>query len=287
MKGKIFPKVSATFKVGAVCLAFFIVGYQACLFVRHSAVLAVQANMDNPDTVFVYVTPKTVSLPEPPDTQIVRREGRHVPAARAEVRRSLKRVQSFAFDPNTVSADSLCLLGFSEKQAQAIVNYRQKGGRFHRPEDFARSYVVADSVYERLAPWIDIPKLDINRADSAAFDALPGIGGYYAARMVEFRSRLGGYSHTEQLMDIYRFSAERYEALKDLVTCSAPEPYPLWDLPEDELRKHPYIGRSAHGVVVYRQHNPRSRWTVEGLLEAGVVDAGQAERLGRCLISKP
>lgn len=92
--------------------------------------------------------------------------------------------ENFRFNPNVVSVNDLRRLGFSLKQAESIDNYRKKGGRFRRKEDFAKSYVVADSVYRRLEKYIDIPLLDINRADSAEFDALPGIGGYFAAKVV-------------------------------------------------------------------------------------------------------
>lgn len=205
------------------------------------------------------------------------------------VRESYKprKVESFRFNPNTASLEELVRLGFSEKQAQAILNYREKGGRFRRPEDFAKSYVVADSVFERLKPYIDIPKLDINRADSAAFTTLPGIGPYYAAKIVQYRARLGGFSHKEQLMEIYRFDQEKYDGLSDLVSCSKPEPYPLWTLPEAELKLHPYIGNSAHGIVIYREHNPLEALTVEGLLDAGVISAEQAGKLSRIRICPP
>ena len=84
-----------------------------------------------------------------------------------------RNVESFPFDPNTVSVEDLCRLGFSLKQAPSIDNYRRKGGRFRRKSDFAKSYVVSDSIYRRLEPYVDIPLVDLNEADSAAFDALP------------------------------------------------------------------------------------------------------------------
>ena len=154
-----------------------------------------------------------------PSAAQVRRNAEHGEVARRiyEAARG-RRVENFRFDPNTVSLSDLQRLGFSEKQAAAIENYRAKGGRFHRKEDFAKSFVVADSVYRRLEPYIDIPKLDINAADSAAFDALPGIGPYFAARMVELREKLHGYSYPEQLLQIPNFGAERYDGLKDLIT---------------------------------------------------------------------
>ena len=48
----------------------------------------------------------------------------------------------FKFNPNTISLDSLQLLGFTPKQAQSILNYRAKGGVFRKKGDFAKLYVV-------------------------------------------------------------------------------------------------------------------------------------------------
>ena len=199
-------------------------------------------------------------------------------------------VENFMFNPNTASHDDFQRLGFSEKQASALVNYRNKGGIFRRKSDFAKSFVVADSVYRRLEPYIDIPLLDLNTADSAAFDGLPGIGGYFANEIIEYRTRLRGYSYKEQLMDIYRFDKEKYDALHDLVTVdiSISTPYPLWSLPEDSLAKHPYIGwHAAHGISVYKSANPVEKWTMGGIIEAGILDPGMGDKLARCLIAPP
>ena len=185
-----------------------------------------------------------------------------------------------------MSVNDLRRLGFSLKQAESIDNYRKKGGKFRRKEDFAKSYVVADSVYRRLEKYIDIPLLDINRADSAEFDALPGIGGYFAAKMVEYRSRLGGYSCKEQLMEIYHLDNEKYSRFSDLITVGESRPFRLWTMPADSLKLHPYIRnwKTANAIVLYRDNNPRELWTVEGLRNAGILDNAAADRLSRCRI---
>ena len=185
----------------------------------------------------------------------------------------------------------MCRLGFSQKQAQSIINYREKGGRFRRKEDFARSYVVSDSIYRRLESFIDIPLLDLNTADSAAFDALPGIGGWFAAKMIDHRKALKGYSYKEQLMDIWKFDRAKYDALEDLITV-LPEnttPYQLWTYPADSLRKHPYIRNyeTARAIVLYRENSPRDEWTVAALSHAGILSAENAEKLVRCVIETP
>ena len=209
-------------------------------------------------------------------------------AARAIWRANTKRqYESFRFNPNTVSVEDLMRLGFSEKQAQSIDNYRKKGGRFRRKTDFAKSYVVEDSVYRRLEKYIDIPKIDINRADSAAFETLPGIGKFFAAKMVSYRQELRGYSYPEQLMDIWHFDQEKYDGLKDLITVGPSEPYPLWTLPEGELARHPYIGkRAARGIAIFRENTPKSEWTVGNIIKAGILDPGLDEKLERCRIAE-
>lgn len=340
-------RISASFKVGAIALAFLIIGYQAALFVRSVAVARLASHRDAPDTVFVVdealarrlladSLPINLSEAKDPATRarssvnisgsarskssgkssgsargrfsgsgkssgsspdnssgspsvIIRRNASHSPETDAVLASSgRRRVESFTFDPNTISLSDLQRLGFSERQAQSIINYREKGGRFRRPSDFAKSYVVADSVFQRLEPYIRIPKIDLNSADSTALVSLPGIGPYYAARIIEHRTRLRGFSYPEQLMDINRFDQEKYDALKDLVTVGPSEPYPLWTLPEDSLKLHPYIdGETAHGIVLYREHNPRDRWTVAGLRAAGVLRPSDADRLARCRLSSP
>ena len=315
---------SASFKVGAIALAFLVIGYQAALLVSRASLLRIEANRDRPDTVFVYQDDGTAARElAPPDRSHPRLRKREGPAAAGsgrgptqsdglqpelpsassktlrrnaphsgyvqQVRRATRRVESFRFNPNTVSVEDLIRLGFSEKQAQAIDNYRAKGGRFRRKADFAKSFVVADSVFRRLEPFIDIPRVDLNRADSAALDALPGIGPYYAAKIVGYRAELGGYSYPEQLMDLYRFDREKYDALQDLVFCSKPAPYALWTLPADSLRKHPYIRsrQAARAIVLFRENTPREEWTVQALSAAGILPEEDARRLSRCVIAEP
>lgn len=318
-----------TFKIGAIALTFLIIGYQAAVFIHRTAILRIESLRDSPDTVYITVAPRmpepsTSGKPRNPDiaagadiwagagigagagiaagagiggspasatrkyADTVRKAAAHSPVVN-RVRERSRKAESFRFNPNTATVEELVRLGFSDKQAASIDNYRKKGGRFRRKEDFAKSFVVSDEIYRRLESFIEIPLTDINRADSAAFDALPGIGPYFAAKMVEQRRRLCGYSNPEQLLDIYNFGEDRYSKLKDLVCCSPPRPYPLWSLPADSLRLHPYIGgwAEARGIVRFRENSPPDSLSAEALGRAGVLPADRAERLARCLIASP
>lgn len=211
---------SSVFKIGSISLAFLIIGYQSALFIHKTAVLHIEANRDHPDTVYIQLPPQSISEPSgKKEEPLPRKYAVHSEVVTQVRSRDRRKAESFPFDPNTVSLDDLQRLGFSLKQATAIDNYRKKGGRFRRPADFGRSYVVSDSVFNRLLPYIMIPKVNINTADSAALDALPGIGPYLVAKILEFRRDNGPFQSPEQLMDIQYFDRERYEAIKDLVTC--------------------------------------------------------------------
>ena len=277
--------ISESFMIGVIALAFLLIGYQTALFIHRATVLKIAQVRDEPDTVYVYRGGGD-------EISVQKNNGYHARRAEA-VRQNLprRRVESFRFDPNTVSLEDLCRLGFTMKQAQSIDNYRKKGGKFRRKGDFAKSYVVADSVFKRLEKFIDIPLVDLNLADSAAFDALPGIGGWFASKIIEHRKALGGYSYKEQLMDIYRFDQEKYDALSDLVTVSADNvtPYPLWTLPADSLRLHPYIkdSETAHAIVLFRENNPAGQLTVESLVSAGIISSENAQKLIKCAIASP
>jgi len=295
--------LNGSFVTGAIALVFLILGYQVALFVHKAALTRIEANRDNPDTVYVIDKELAEGIFQRPETAAgyANKKADAPPAAASDfsirsnsshtkqverLREQTRRVESFPFNPNTVSVEDLKRLGFSEKQAKSLDRFRQRGGRFNRPIDFSKSFVVADSIYKRLEPYIKIPKLDLNRADSTALLALPGIGPFFAGKIVAYREQLSGYSHPEQLMEIWHFDQEKYNGLQDLITCSEPEPYPLWTLPETHLARHPYISKAeAHGIVLYREHNPPEACTLDGLKKAGVLSEEHASRLSSCNIA--
>ena len=277
--------LSESFVIGVIALVFLIVGYQTALFIHNAAVVKIAANRDHPDTVYVYERVREGEV----SAHTVRRSSAHSPRAQA-VRKAVPvaTVENFRFDPNEVSVEDLCRLGFTRKQAESIEKYRRSGGRFRRKEDFKRSYVVSDSIYRRLEKYIDIPLVDLNAADSADFDGLPGIGGWFASKMLEHRKALGGYSYKEQLMDIYRFDQEKFDGLSDLIVVdpATVTPYPLWSLPADSLRMHPYIAdyEIARAIVLFRDNNPEELWTIEELRKAGILTEDAASRFSRCIL---
>ena len=201
--------------------------------------------------------------------------------------RKARRVESFTFNPNTVTREELVRLGLSERQAEVILNYREKGGKFRTKADFAKMYVVSDSLFERLEPFIDIPRLELNTADSSALVELRGIGPYYARRILSYRDSLGGYYATEQLLEIRGIDSSRYAGLAGSIRADSSRIRPLriWDLSEDSLARHPYLGRqTAHSIARYRRvyaMEPlrEEHFTLEALVKESILTPERAAKL--------
>ena len=190
--------------------------------------------------------------------------------------------ESFAFDPNTVSVADLQRLGLSERQAESIENYRSKGGRFRSKEDFRKMYVVSDTLFARLEAYIDIPKLELNRADSAALVALRGIGPYYARKILDYRERLGGFVDAAQLLEIDGLDADRLAGFSEDVTVDAKKirKIDLWHASDTVLARHPYIGaKGARSVLRYRQLYDSARWTLPDLAKERALPPENIEKL--------
>lgn len=132
----------------------------------------------------------------------------------------------FPFNPNTI-ADSLWInFGLSEKQAAAIINYKNKGGKFYTKDDVKKMYSINDSLYLLIEPYIAIEPVnkfstelkksaveesiskeefivDINNSSAQDLEKLPGIGPSRSSSIVAYRNKLGGFVNKEQLKEVY------------------------------------------------------------------------------------
>lgn len=64
----------------------------------------------------------------------------------------------FDFNPNTISKETLISFGLSTSVANTFVNFRNKGFLFDKKEDLKKVYGITKADYQRLSPYIKIPK---------------------------------------------------------------------------------------------------------------------------------
>jgi competence protein ComEA len=181
----------------------------------------------------------------------------------------------FVFDPNTVSADELKLLGLSEKQASTVINYRNKGGTFRKKDDFGKMYSVTPALYTKLEPFISIslpdpppsksikystyekqvPKIvELNSATVGDLDQLPLIGLSRGERIIKYREALGGFIHVEQLREVYSVDSTVFGAIVSRVKVD-PGLIRKTNVNNDSLR-HPYLPYKTVKVIrAYRREH--------------------------------
>lgn len=199
----------------------------------------------------------------------------------------------FYFDPNTLPTEGWQRLGLRDKTIHTIQNYLSKGGHFKKPEDLQKIYGLFPNEYERIAPYIKIqpagevnsfkdfadkteteiqpPKtyasrysvIDINTADTTAYISLPGIGSKLAARIVNFRDKLGGFYSISQVGETFGLPDSTFQKIKQYLKLESASvrKININTATVDELKAHPYIKWSiANPIVAYRnEHGPFSK----------------------------
>ena len=188
----------------------------------------------------------------------------------------------FKFDPNTATEEDLLSLGFPGNLAQRILNYRAKKGTFRIKSDLKNIYGMDSTLYMSLIPFIElpekkikipqkekdkiefarkaeIPKFDLNLADTTQLIKIYGIGSVLAKRIIDHRNKLGGFISSQQLTEIYGLDTaviSRLTKKSFILENYIPNQLNINLADEKSLAVHPYIKfKLAKAVVTYRfQH---------------------------------
>ncbi len=189
----------------------------------------------------------------------------------------------FAFDPNTLDAAGWKKLGINERTARTIQNYHAKGGHFRNAADLQKMYSLKKEDFDRLMPYIRIATraplyatgkppvkyekapptiIDINRADTAAFISLPGIGSKLASRIVNFREKLGGFYSVQQVAETFGLPDSTFQLIQPRLQYGAAvlKKININTADANALKQHPYIRWNiANAIVQYRQQHGEFR----------------------------
>lgn len=204
-------------------------------------------------------------------------------------------LEPFAID--TASAAYLAAIGFSPRQAEVIVRYREASGGIRDAEQFRKCYVVSDRMAERLLPYIVFTekpaaedtaptpaapeRIEINSADSAALRSVVGIGEKSVAEIMRYRELLGGFSSVEQLAELKCVTESNYERILPQIRCDSCKISKI-DInfaDPKELMRHPYVSAKALRRIV-KQRKLKGGWSgIEEMIEDDIFTKDEAERL--------
>jgi DNA uptake protein ComE-like DNA-binding protein len=200
------------------------------------------------------------------------------------------------FNPNEVDSAKLINQGVSLRISRNWCRYLAKGGRFKKKEEVNKIFGMTPELYQRLEKYMIIPDekkglnneenkafkkgisalkaektslitavkvhkkkiepINLNEADSAALENLPGIGPVLASRIIRFRKILGGFYSIDQLNEVYGLRYGNYSSVAPWLYVRQ-EGYRKFNLNFStlaELGHHPYIGfRTAHKILELRE----------------------------------
>jgi len=203
----------------------------------------------------------------------------------SKTKKEAVKTEYFEFDPNTISEKEWKKLGFSSKQIRVIRNYISKGGKFYKKEDLKRIYSIPEAQYALVEPYIrvritfsqnksvkderqvkssssnfkvPVSLIELNSADSLLLLTVRGIGPAFAARIIKFRDRLGGFYKIDQLKEVYGIDSLKFTQIKAQFSINAGlvNKIDLNTAGFDQFKKHPYLTyKQMNSIIQYRKQH--------------------------------
>lgn len=197
-------------------------------------------------------------------------------------------LEPFAID--TASVGYLRYVGFSKRQAELLVRYRDMTGGIRDMEEFRECYAVTQEMADTLAPYIIFPAaaatdsdghIEINSADSAALRSVWGIGEKSVSDIIRYRELLGGYCSTDQLAELKTVTEANFEKISKQIYCDSCKIQKI-DInfaDPERLSEHPYISDRALRRIV-KQRQLKGGWdSIEEMIDDDILSSDEAARL--------
>ena len=206
------------------------------------------------------------------------------------------------FKIDTASVEYLASVGFSRKQAEVVVKYRDAIGGITSEQELRACYVVSEEMADRLLPYVifteqksaeengakepekraeNTAQVEINSADMEALVAVDGIGEKSAAEIIKYRELLGGYHSVEQLAELNCVTEDNFAKFLSQICCDSCKIKKI-DINfagPKELERHPYVSaRTLRRIIKQRQL--KGGWSrIEEMTEQNILSEEEAKRL--------
>ena len=123
--------------------------------------------------------------------------------------------------------------------------------------------------------------VDINKCDSAALEALPGIGPVLSARIIKYRNLLGGYADISQLKEVYGLPEETFDLISARVKANPTEvrKMSINTAEYKQLIRLPYFERyEVSAILKYRELKGKIEG-FEELVENGIISEEKVQKV--------
>jgi DNA uptake protein ComE-like DNA-binding protein len=201
-------------------------------------------------------------------------------------------VPPLAFDPNNYQLQDWVALGLSEKQANVILKFSKYGIKSDdelrnifviSPELFA---IIKDSTFyaeikypsfeEKKYSKVEKQKIrvELNAANQETLETIPGVGPYFAKKIITFRDKLGGYIGKEQLLEINKMTSDKLLAVQEFISFDQEliRQININEASAEELSMHPYISWNVANVIVKYREQHGSYVSLNEILKTRIID---------------
>lgn len=181
----------------------------------------------------------------------------------------------FYFDPNSIGLSQWMELGFSKKQSEVIIGYRDNYGPFRTKEELKKVYVISTEKFNELEKYIQIQsnlsesknhlyksneepesksfqRVELNTCTLEEVKTIKGIGDYYGNKLIALRTKLGGFVNFEQIEEGLYAPLEVLNVIEDnaVISPDLVQKQNINTISKAELKRIPYMNWMAVAAIL-------------------------------------
>ncbi len=197
------------------------------------------------------------------------------------------------FGIDTVGVEYLRLIGFSTRQAEALIEYRKRGGGIFSMNELRDCYAVSEEMADSLAHFVVLSVRDphkglieINSADSATLRKVRGIGAKTVVAVMQYRELLGGFVRKEQIAELKCVTEENFLRICEQIYCDSCKISKI-DInfaAANDFEHHPYMTRRAAKLITETRESKGGWRSIEEMMEDNIFTKEQARAIAPYLL---
>ena len=197
------------------------------------------------------------------------------------------------FSIDTVGVAYLRLIGFSTRQAEALIEYRKRGGGIFSMNELRDCYAVSEEMADSLSHFVILSVRDpykglieINSADSATLRKVRGIGAKTVVAVMQYRKLLGGFVRKEQIAELKCVTEENFLKISEQIYCDSCKISKI-DInfaPASEIGHHPYMTRQALKLILETRESKGGWNSIEEMQMDNIFTEEQAQAIAPYLL---
>lgn len=197
------------------------------------------------------------------------------------------------FKIDTVGVNYLRLIGFSTRQAELLIEYRNRGKGIFSMNELRDCYAVSEEMADSLQHFVILSVRDpheglveINSADSATLRKVRGIGAKTVVAVMQYRKFLGGFYKKEQIAELKCVTAENFAKISEQIYCDSCKISKI-DInfaAASEMEYHPYMTRRAIKLITETRESKGGWSSIEEMIEDDIFTKEQAQAIAPYLL---